>query len=142
MSAGRRLRVGGAALTALALVTGCSNNEPTINKNPHPGITTAADVAGVQQVRITTGVDLRFHPSTIVVRPGKVRIILVNTTGRGAGPPHNLDVTGIPGAFVPLTQFGETRQVTFTAPSPGRYRFVCTIHANQGQTGTLVVTGS
>ncbi|HEU5267947.1 MAG TPA: cupredoxin domain-containing protein [Jatrophihabitans sp.] len=142
MPARRRFRVGGAALAALVLLTGCSNNEPTINKGPHPGSTTATDVAGVQQVRITTGVDLRFHPSTIVVHPGKVRIILANKTGRGSGPPHNLDVTGIPGAFVPLTQFNQTRQVTFIAPSPGRYRFVCTIHANQGQTGTLVVTGS
>jgi plastocyanin len=140
MSAGRRLRVGALALVAVAAA--CSNNEATINKRPHSGSTTAAQRNGVQQVTVTTGVDLRFHPSTIVVHPGKVRIVLVNNTGKGVGPPHNLDVTGVPGAFVPLAQSNEKREATFIAPSPGRYRFVCTIHANQGQTGTLVVTRS
>jgi plastocyanin len=140
MPAGRLVSIGAGAVVAVALVSACSNTEATINKRPHPGITTAANLDGVQQVTITTGVDLRFHPSTIVVHPGKVRIVLVNNTGKGVGPPHNLDVSGVPGAFVPLAQSNQKQQATFTAPSPGRYRFVCTIHANQGQTGTLVVT--
>ena len=138
---GRRLQVG-AGIVALIALCGCSNTEATINKRPHTGTTTAANVGGVQQVTITTGVDLRFHPSTIVVHPGKVRIVLFNNTGHGVGPPHNLEVTGIPGAFVPDTQSNQKREITFTASSPGRYRFVCTIHARQGQTGTLIVTGS
>jgi plastocyanin len=133
---------GAGVLVALAVSSACSNSEATINKRPHPGITTASTADGVQEVTVTTGVDLRFHPSTIVVHPGKVRIVLVNNTGKGVGPPHNLDVSSVPGAFVPLAQSNQKREATFIAPSPGRYRFVCTIHANQGQTGTLVVRGS
>jgi plastocyanin len=142
MLAGRRCFGGVGMLAAIALLAGCTNAEPTINKQPHPGVSTAASRGGVQQVRVTTGVDLRFHPSTIVVQPGKVRIVLVNDTGKGVGPPHDLDVLGIPGATVPLAQPRQAREVTFTAPSPGRYRFVCTIHAKQGQTGVLVVRKS
>ncbi len=141
MFAGRRVFGTVGVLVAIVLPAACTNAEPTINKRPHTGVTTAVSSDGVQQVRVITGVDLRFHPSTIVVHPGRVRIILVNDTGKGVGPPHDLDVLGIPGAAVPLAQPRQTREVTFTAPSPGRYRFVCTIHAKQGQTGTLVVRG-
>jgi plastocyanin len=142
MPAGRRCFGDVAVLVATVLLAACTNAEPTINKAPHPGVSTASSNGGVQQVRVTTGVDLRFHPSTIVVHPGKVRIVLVNDTGKGVGPPHDLDILGIPGATVPLVQPRQTREVTFTAPSPGRYHFVCTIHAKQGQTGVLVVRKS
>jgi plastocyanin len=69
-----------------------------------------------------------------------VRVILDNTAVPGSGPPHNFQVTGLPGSFVPLTSAGKKQSVTFTAPAPGKYRFVCTIHQTQGQTGTLIVT--
>ncbi len=57
----------------------------------------------------------------------------------GKGAPHNLSVVGLPADFVPIVQAGQTSSATFTAPAPGRYRFVCTIHEAQGQTGMLVV---
>lgn len=128
-----------ALLAALALVAGCSNRESPTNKRAHPGSATASPVEGIQEITVTSGTDLRFHPSTLVVHPGKVRVVLVNTAQAGAGPPHNLQVTGLPGAFVPTTVAGRTSSVTFTAPAPGTYQFVCTIHAAQGQTGKLVV---
>lgn len=124
-------------VAAVALVAGCSNAESPSNKRPHNGTGTATAVGNVQQITITTGTDYRFHPSTIVVHPGRVRITLANTAR--SGPPHNLSVTGLPGAFVPLTGAGGSDAATFTAPAPGRYQFVCTIHVAQGQTGTLVV---
>jgi plastocyanin len=127
------------ALAALMLVAACSNRQSASNKRPHSGASTATVVGGIQQVTITTGNDLRFHPSTITVHPGKVRIVLVNKTPSTGGPPHNLQVTGLPAAFVPLAQAGETKTGTFIAPAPGSYKFVCTIHETQGQTGTLVV---
>ena len=133
----------GAAVAALLLVAGaaggCSNSRSAAQKKPQSGSGTASTVAGVQQITVRTGADLRFHPSTLVVHPGKVRIILVNRTNSGNGPPHNLQVTGLPGAAVPLTPAGDVASVTFTAGTPGRYHFVCTIHVQQGQTGTLVV---
>lgn len=96
----------------------------------------ASSVNGVQQITIHTGDDLRFHPDTISVHPGQVRVLLVNGAN---SPPHDWQLPDFPADFVPLTNAGETKQATFTAPSPGRYQFVCTIHARQGQVGTLIV---
>lgn len=128
-----------AVAAALVAATACSNSEAAVNKRPHAGAGTATVVDGVQQLTVTSDTDLRFHPSTLTVHQGKVRIILENTANASGGPPHTLQVTGLPGAAVPLTAAGEEKMVTFTAPAPGRYEFVCTIHLAQGQTGVLVV---
>ena len=126
------------ALAAVTLTAACSNQASAQQKRPHTGVGTAsAQADSTQQITVTTGDDYRFHPSTLVVHPGRVRIVLKNTAT--SGPPHNLSVTGFPAAFVPLASAGGTQTATFIAPAPGRYRFVCTIHVNQGQTGTLVV---
>ncbi|HEV7206755.1 MAG TPA: cupredoxin domain-containing protein [Jatrophihabitans sp.] len=128
------------AAAAVALVaTSCSNSASSVNKRPHVGDSTASVVDGIQQVTVTTGSDYRFHPSTIVVHPGRVRVILVNRRDANSSAPHNFSVQGLPGAFVPLTAAGQTQAATFTAPAPGRYTFVCTIHVAQGQTGVLIV---
>lgn len=96
---------------------------------------TASTVNGIQQITVHAK-DFSFTPSTITVHPGKVRIVLVND---GGGAPHDWELTDFPADFVPLASNGETREATFTAPSPGRYEFVCTIHTRQGMTGALVV---
>ena len=136
-------RIGVAAVSlalAAGAVAGCSNSESAQQKEPVSGSGTASAVNGVQQITVVTGADLRFHPSTLVVHPGKVEIILQNkVSGGSGGPPHNLLISGLPGAFVPLTASGDVGKVTFTAGKVGRYHFVCTIHVQQGQTGTLVV---
>jgi plastocyanin len=132
-------RRAGAIVLALVLVTSCSNRESPTNKRPHTGTATASEVSGIQTVTMTSGVDLRFHPSTIVVHPGRVRIILVNTSKPGAGPPHNVIFAGLPAADVPLATAGDTQSVTFIAPAPGTYDFVCSIHTLQGQTGKMIV---
>lgn len=126
-------------LVAVVLLAGCSNRQSPINKRPHTGTGTASAVAGVQQITVTTGLDYRFHPSTLVVHPGRVRIVLVNTSKPGAGPPHDVVFRGLPAGDVPLAEAGQARSVTFTAPAPGTYNFVCSIHARQGQTGQLIV---
>jgi plastocyanin len=127
------------AVVVLALVVSCSNRESPTNKRPHAGTATASPVDGVQEIVMTSGVDLRFHPSTLIVHPGKVRIVLENTSKAGAGPPHNAIFTGLPVANVPLAQAGRSESTTFMAPAPGTYNFVCSIHAAQGQTGKLIV---
>ena len=126
-------------VVALLVLAACSNRESPTNKRPHSGTGTASAVAGVQQITVTVDVDLRFHPSTLVVHQGEVRIVLVNTSKPGAGPPHNVIFSGLPAADVPLAVAGQTQSVTFTAPAPGTYNFVCSIHARQGETGKLVV---
>ena len=130
----RRIAV---ALLALAALASCSNREAEVNKRPHTGTGTASEVGGIQQIVVRTGLDLRFHPSTLVVHPGRVRIVLVNTANPGG--PHDLQVPSLPGVYVPQADAGQTRSVTFTAPAPGTYSFVCSFHAAQGQTGKLIV---
>ncbi|HEV7193766.1 MAG TPA: plastocyanin/azurin family copper-binding protein [Jatrophihabitantaceae bacterium] len=116
-------------------VAACSNQQPSINRRPHPGSATASTVGGVQQLTVQAGDTYRFDPSAITVHPGTVHITLVNT---GKGAPHNLTFLGF-AAATPLAAAGHTQEVTFTAPAPGSYTYVCTIHRVQGQTGTLVV---
>jgi plastocyanin len=136
------LRRSSAAVLALLLAGGlvaCTNRESAINKRTHPGTATAStNGAGVQIVVVHAGVDLRFRPSTIVVHPGRVRLVLDNTAKPGVGPPHDLQFSGLP-FYIGTTQAGREAGITFEAPAPGTYRFVCTIHAAQNQTGKLIV---
>ncbi|WP_375493442.1 plastocyanin/azurin family copper-binding protein [uncultured Jatrophihabitans sp.] len=120
------------------IASGCSNSKSAVAKNPHSGDATASPVGGVQQVVMTSGPDLRFHPSTITVHPGKVRVVLKNVAP-GGGPPHNIQAPSVPGLAIGEVDAGQTQSATFTAPAPGRYSFVCTFHRAQGQYGTLVV---
>ncbi len=141
-SSPRRGRAAGTCGVALAVavltLVGCSNGKSAVAKNPHTGDVTASTSNGIQQITLTTGPDLRFHPSTITVHPGRVHVVLKNIAPDG-GPPHNLQGTDLPGLVVGEVDAGQTQSTTFTAPAPGRYRFVCTFHETQGQTGTLVV---
>ena len=132
-SAGAPLGV--AALLVAALLAGCQTKS-AIERNPHPGSTTASVTAGVQEIVITTDQSYRFKPSTITVHPGKVRIVLKHV---GTGAPHDWSLRDFPADYVPLVAAGQTKSVEFVAPGPGTYKFVCTIHVPQGQTGTLVV---
>lgn len=127
-----------AAFAAVAL-TACTNSEAPVNRRPRTGSATASIINGVQRVTIEAGDDFRFHPSTIIVHPGKVEIVLKHT---GSGAPHEWEVTDFPADFVPLTDEGETRMATFIAPAPGSYEFICRIHVQQGQRGTLIVTSN
>jgi plastocyanin len=127
------------AITAAGSLAACGNSRPSVNREPHPGTATASTGAGGQQLTVTTGRDYRFHPSEIVVHPGPVTIHLVNNgNGDGTGAPHNWTLP-IANAGTALVGPGQEGTVRFTAPAPGRYQFVCTIHVQQGQTGTLVV---
>jgi plastocyanin len=80
-----------------------------------------------------TAVNLKFSPATLFATSGaSVTITLNNQDTR---VPHNVAVSGLgtsatcPGPC--------TAALTFTAPAPGNYGFVCTVHPYM--TGTLVV---
>jgi plastocyanin len=118
-----------------AALAACSNTKPSVNRRPHTGATTANVVNGLQRITVDANDLYRFDPSTITVHPGRVEIDLVNV---GKGAPHNWSLPLV-NATTPLTPTGEHSSVTFTAPAPGTYTYVCTIHRKQGQTGTLVV---
>ncbi len=127
-----------AVLTA-ALTAGCSNTKSAAAKEPYTGTATASVVDGVQQVTLTVGPSFRFAPSTITVHPGRVKLTLHHL---GTGSPHDWQLSVVPGAYIPELGDNETQSVSFTAPSPGKYQFECTIHLRQGQTGTLIVLPS
>jgi plastocyanin len=130
-----RAGVAVAAGIVICASVACSNQQPSVNRRPHEGSATASVVAGVSQVTVQAGDTYRFTPSTITVHPGTVRIVLENV---GKGAPHNLTFLGFAAATADAAS-GQSQSVTFTAPAPGTYTFVCTIHERQGQTGKLVV---
>lgn len=142
MPPARHRRAAGVLSVGLAaglLLAGCSNSQSSASRRPHSGSASATPVDGVQQVTVQATSTYRFVPSTIIVHPGRVRVELVNTGKPGQAAPHNWSLQGLPGAASPLVQAGDTAVITFTAPSPGTYTYVCTIHEKQGQTGKLVV---
>jgi plastocyanin len=137
-AAGLARTLAGAAVAGVVAISaaGCTNTDASVNRRPQSGSASATLVNGMQQVTLDATDTYRFVPSTIVVHPGPVRIVLVNT---GHGAPHTWSLTGFPADFVPLTPAGQTQAATFVAPAPGTYTFVCTIHVRQGQTGQLIV---
>lgn len=139
MPTSRRLIAPAAALLIAGVLAGCSNTESSASREPHDqGSGTASTVNGVQQITVKAK-NFRFTPSTITVHPGKVTVLLVN---QDQGTPHDFSIPNFPADFIPLTNGGKTAEATFTAPSPGTYQFVCTIHTRQGMTGKLVVLPS
>ena len=125
-----------AAGALIAVLAGCSNTKSAASRQPYSGAVTASVVHGVQQVTLTVGPSFRFDPSTITVHPGQVKLTLHHT---GSGSPHDWQLSVVPGAYIPELGNNQTGSVAFTAPAPGTYQFVCTIHVRQGQTGTLIV---
>ncbi|MDQ2748945.1 MAG: cupredoxin domain-containing protein [Pseudonocardiales bacterium] len=124
------------ALGCAAAVLAACTKEASINRRPNGGTATATVVDGLQVIVVKAGDTYRFDPARIIVHPGPVRVALENV---GKGAPHDWTLTDLPGAATALASSGETKTATFTAPAPGTYTFVCTIHKKQGQTGKLVV---
>jgi plastocyanin len=124
------------ALGLVLLATAACATQPAVANGPHTGSSTASAANGVQQVTLTVADNYRFEPSTITVHPGLVKVTLVH---KGTGAPHNFSLVGFPTDETPLVEPGHTVSVSFTAPSPGTYKFVCTIHIAQGQVGQMIV---
>jgi plastocyanin len=135
------------ALLALAVLTGCSNQEPTL---PAATRTTGGDVGavstaadGVQEITLETGDDYVFTPGTFTVAPGQVRLTVRNTADQLT---HNFMFTKGTGPAeitqqIPVLAPGESKTIEFTVTAPGDYLFECTFHAALGQVGTMTVSG-
>ncbi len=127
MSPGARLREAGflAAVAALAIAIGAG------------AVAVARTVeAGGQQVAVTAR-DTAFSGPSIEVTSG--RLVVVRFTNEGAVF-HDWRVDGL--ANVDATaRPGQTQEISFIAPSPGRYTYRCTEpgHAAAGMTGVLIV---
>jgi azurin len=126
--------------------------------------------AQTRTVELVATDDLKFSTTTIEARPGESLRIVVKASGQmpKIAMAHNFvllqpgtDPAGFanegamhrgsdfiaPGLAVrviaksTMAGAGETAEVTFTAPGPGSYPFVCTFpgHVVSGMQGTLVV---
>jgi plastocyanin len=124
--------------TLLLGLTSCGQaDNPAAGESGQPDeVTLSPGAGGTQSVEVDAGDDFRFHPSVINAQPGPVRLTLKHV---GKGAPHNWQAAQLPGAQVPLTTAGRSSSVSFTIGRPGDYRFICSIHENQGQVGRLVV---
>jgi len=80
----------------------------------------------------------RFVPGSVAIPAGVViRLVFRNASAES----HNLSFTGAlePVRTRTIMDAGGREELTFIAPPPGAYPFVCTIH--EGMTGELRVGG-
>ncbi|MFQ1003337.1 cupredoxin domain-containing protein [Modestobacter sp. SSW1-42] len=130
----------------LAVLTGCSDSEPTL---PEVTRATSADAGvvrtapdGVQEVTLETGDDYAFTPATFTVAPGPVRLTVRNTAKqlthnflftKGKGPEEITEQ-------IPFLGPGDSKTIAFTATAPGDHPFECSFHLALGQVGTMTVS--
>lgn len=125
-------RAGAAALlAAIAAVASCAS--PPASQG---GATATASPGqdGLQRVTVVGNDSLRFVPSRIVARTGRIQVTL-----RAEGTvPHNLLVPALRQGIEHVDGGGQGSAV-LTVPRPGTYRFVCSYHERAGMVGELVV---
>lgn len=141
-----RIRMGRAGRLAVVVVAGaatafaasCSGDDSDPGGDDSAGsevsVTPGAD--GVQDVEIKANDQFRFVPATVNGKVGKYHLTLRNISRT----PHNLTFDDIGDAATSTLPGDETTTLDFSVPNPGEFRFVCTLHESQNQTGTLVVT--
>jgi plastocyanin len=130
------------AVTALAVVgvAGCERQSPRFdNHAPATSAPVTASVAadGAQRITLQMTDLLRFEPSDIHVRPGKLTVTLVNA----GQEPHTFEVPdlGVNTGNIPLHT---TKSITFTVPPGAKvYHFDCAYHTSEHMVGTITVTG-
>ena len=104
-----------------------------------PPVTPGASEPGGDTTQLTigtdTGTELVFDPTTATVPTGAtVELTFENRSTL----PHNLTFEApIATATNTVVNGGASETIEFTAPEPGDYPFVCTLHA--GMEGTLTV---
>ena len=130
----------------LAVLTGCSNSEPTL---PEVTRATSADAGvvqtapdGVQEITLETGDDYAFTPAAFTVAPGPVRLTVRNTAEqlthnflftKGKGPADVVEQ-------IPFLGPGDSKTIEFTAGAAGDDPFECSFHLALGQVGTMTVS--
>jgi plastocyanin len=113
---------------------------PNASSSPTASGPTSSAPSG-EGVQITigtdTGTELKFDPAELTVQAGAdVRVTFENR----ASVPHNLTFQApISVATETVVAPGTSETVEFTAPAPGEYAFVCTLHPGMG--GRLIVAG-
>jgi plastocyanin len=130
------------AIPLIFMLVACSSpaTSPSTTEGQSTGESTAPGADGsVVEITVATdtGSALKFDPAQITVPAGAtVRLTFSNK----ATVPHNLTFDDPIGAATEnVVDPGASQTIEFTAPDPGEYTFVCTLHP--GMDGTLVVEG-
>ena len=128
------------AIGAIALLAACGGGEPPAPAQPDPVTLTFVGTD-----------DFAWDPGTVTVQTGQEVTVVLDNQG---ALEHNWilananvdvatasDADALYGANAGYVQGGETGEVTFTAPGPGEYLYICTVagHAAGGMVGTITV---
>ena len=111
-------------------------------ETPAPSAAAPSAGSGGEATQVTIGTDsgaaLQFDPTTASVPAGAtVRLTFEN---RSTSVPHNLTFSGpINAKTATIVDPGASEPLEFSAPEPGDYEFVCTLHP--GMEGVLTVEG-
>jgi plastocyanin len=133
-----------AVLSVAALLVGCSREPavpPPTAARPGVGeVTTGAD--GVQEITLQTQDDYVFTPNSFTVRPGQIRLTLINV---GKEMVHNFRFSPDSGPAaideeIDILPAGARETIEFEVSAPGEYPFECTFHVQLGQVGTMTVS--
>jgi plastocyanin len=136
-----------AAVLGVGALAGCRASPAASSATSTPASPTLGRVTvapdGVQDVTIQTQDNYVFTPDHFSVKPGTIRLTVVNvgtqishsfrfTPGKGPEP--------IPQQILLLTA-GQKQTIQFTVTRPGTYQFECAFHVDLGQVGTMTVGG-
>lgn len=80
--------------------------------------------------------DIAFEPDAFAVPAGED--ITVTFDNQDDGVPHNITFEDIDDASISIESGPDTRELTFAAPAPGEYEYLCDAHPAQMR-GLLVV---
>jgi plastocyanin len=139
-----RLLIGTVLVVGALVGCGGSPAVPAASPSALAGVgkvTTAPD--GVQEVTIQTQDDYVFTPDHFTVKPGRVRLTVVNTATQLT---HNFRFTPRKGPEeipegIELLAPGDRKTIDVTVRKPGEYPFECSFHVQLGQTGVMTVSG-
>jgi plastocyanin len=134
-----------AVLSLAGLLVGCSK-EPAVPPPTaaRPGVgTVTTDADGVQEITLQVQDDYVFTPDAFTVRPGQVRLTVINV---GEQMVHNFRFRPDSGPApieeqIDILPAGEEETIEFEVSAAGKYPFECSFHVQLGQVGTMTVSG-
>lgn len=124
------------ALLAIVLTAGCTSSTGSPGSEPSKGGSTTPNTsaaAGVQVVHVQGNDALQFAPSSVAVKPGRVRLVFTvvgKTPQTFTSKALKADSGNVPA--------GKSVTLELIVPGPGKYSFYSAYHKAQGMTGTIV----
>jgi plastocyanin len=128
-----------AAALIMVLAGSCTSSPGSAGKSSTlagPAARTDSVAEDVQVIKIQGTDALRFSPSSLVLKPGRVRVVFTV-----AGKKPQTFTSRVLGADSGIVSAGETVTVDLEIPKPGKYPFYSAFHEKQGMKGVLLARG-